>query len=188
MGTRDLIKRYFLRLTAVILPAGTLIVTVLATLMMVFGYRFTPFVMPVVCLVFGYFSLYVAVLEKRRARFYFSGSFLVMIGLLLLLIDYGFLELKLQKLWPVLVLFSGIALLPAGINRYHRAHPVYLVPAVTFMGLGTVFFLFTSDVITVPLRSFAVWWLPLALLPVIGVFLSSYFYRPGKAPPHDEQS
>jgi len=156
--------------------------------MMVFDFTFSPFILPLVCLIFGYFSLYVAVLEKRRARFYFSGSFMVLIGLLLLLIDYGILELNLQSLWPVLVLFSGISLVPAGINRYHRAHPVYLVPAITFIALGIVFFLFTTDVITVPLRSFAVWWLPIALLPVIGVFLASHFVCHGKAPANVEKN
>ncbi len=166
-----LIKKYFLRISAILLPAGTGVIAVGVTLMMVFAFTTRPFVLPVICLIFGNMSLYVAVLEKRRARFYFTGTFLLLLGLLTLLVDYGVLELTLTKLWPMLVMFIGLSLIPAGINRYHRLHPIYIVPTTVFIVLGLFFLLFSTDIIKAPLASVAAWWFPLLLLPVLGVVL-----------------
>jgi predicted MFS family arabinose efflux permease len=65
------------------------------------------------------------------------------------------------------MLFFAIAFAVAGYLHYKRLHPLYVVPAFVFAGVGFLFLLFSTDIIHLSLITVALWWFPLLCLPAL---------------------
>ena len=154
-----------LRFSVIFIPLIMGFVVVLTTLFMLGDFRFSPFVGSLCALVSGALFWYLGALIKNRARFYFSSTFLIFTGILLLLLDLGIVRLSVHETWPLLMLFIGSAFTVAGYLHYRKFHALYIVPSLVFSTLGFVFLLFSTDVIGVPLRSVVFWWFPLLFIP-----------------------
>ena len=78
------------------------------------------------------------------------------------------------RLWPVDVILSGLCLVATGLFKNHRLRTRYLFPGVGLCLMGTVFLLFSADIVKVSFYSvFRRWW-PL-LLVVLGLALVVLF-------------
>lgn len=154
-----------LRFSVVFIPLVMGFVIVSTTLLMLGNYRVTPFAGGVTSLVSGVFLWYCGMVIKNRARFYFSATFLVLTGLLLIVLDLDLFLLTARETWPILMLFVGSAFTVSGYLHYRKIHALYFVPSLVFSTLGFVFLLFTTDIIAVSLRSVVLWWFPLLFIP-----------------------
>ena len=127
-------------------------------------------------------ELFSAVKANPKSRYIFSGLFAFFCVLTWALIHTGLLPWGLGQLWPVLVLFCGLALLLAGL--YHRKKPglSYLVPAIVLMVLGPVFMLFSFRIIPYRLRWFMAQYWPLVLLSLAILLVVLFLCRNQVAP------
>jgi hypothetical protein len=96
---------------------------------------------PLSTFVFGIAGLYFAIIGGKRIKFIFASCF-VAIGSIAWFIA-GLAGLSLRQYWPLLAIAAGMAIIPAGCTRFHTLKPVFVVPAVTFMLLGSFFSIFS---------------------------------------------
>ncbi len=160
-----------LRFSVVFIPLVMGFVIVSTTLLMLGNYRVPPFAGGMLSLVSGVFLWFCGMIIKNRARFFFSATFLVLTGFLLLLLDLDLFSLTARDTWPLLMLFVGTAFTVSGYLHYRKIHALYFVPSLAFSVLGFVFLLFTTDIISVSLRSVVLWWLPLLFIPSLVSFV-----------------
>ena len=123
------------------------------------------------CVILGTFFAFAAVRLHKRSRYLFFAAFLIQIGLFLVLYAAGALDAPLHKMWPVLSVFAGIALIPAGWHRYGAPQSRYIVPSVVFVFLGAVFLVFAFRLVPFSFKTFILAWWPL-LLVITGVILT----------------
>jgi len=139
------------------------------------------------CVASGVLLSLIAVRLRRRARYLFIASFLIMTGLLLLSIAGGLVPYSFFKLWPLLSVFAGLSLLPAGYQRYSGFSARYVVPAISFVSLGGLFLFFSFDLYPFSfVRFFLDWWPLLLVLAGICLLLVSVGARssgPGEPRP-----
>lgn len=114
--------------------------------------------------------------SMRESAFIFFGILFVCAGFFLLIIETNLIPLTVSQAWPIIMAMTGASLLAAGFYRYRRLVGVYVVPATLIIVLGLFFMLFSFDIITMPLRTFAaMWWPLLFVLAGIGL-LATFFY------------
>ncbi len=167
VGKRDFLKKWTLRLSVVFLPLSIGFIAVSVTLMTLMDYRPPRFLLPLASVLSGILLWFAGVQVEKRARFFFAATFLLLTGGMFILLDAGLLSIPFPAIWPFLMPFIGISFIVSGYLRYRRVHVVYMAPAVAFSGLGFLFLLFATDVITVSIGSIVLWWFPVLLLPSI---------------------
>ena len=119
-------------------------VTVLASLLLVF--------LGVTCAIF-------ATGLKRRSQYLFFEALFVQAGLFFFFHTFNIIPVKISRTWPMLSIFSGIALFPAGWSRYGVPKVNYVVPSVAFVILGTVLMIFSFDLVSFSFAQFVKsWW------------------------------
>jgi hypothetical protein len=74
------------------------------------------------------------------------------------------IPLSLSRVWPLLSVFSGVALFPAGWSRYKTVRIQYLVPSAAFIILGSILLIFSLDIVNFSFVQFIRYWWPLLLL------------------------
>ncbi len=161
MSTRELLKKWILRLSVVLLPVSTSFTVVAVTFLMLGDLEMIPFTFSLLVLVSGGILLYAAVILKRHTLFFFAATFLVLTGILLICIDLDILVVPLRLIWPLLMLFIAVSFTVAGYFRYRRMKAMYLAPSIAFFALGLVFLLFSTKVINSSLTAITLWWFPL---------------------------
>lgn len=154
-----------LRISVIYLPLSMGFIAVSITLLLLGNYQMQPFTVSLVALASGVFLWFSGMIIHNRARFFFSATFLFLTGILLLLLDFDILAIPARGIWPLLMLFVGSAFTVSGYLHYRKAHAMYIVPSLAFSALGFIFLLFSTDVISVSLRSLVLWWLPLLFIP-----------------------
>lgn len=174
-------KKLFLGLSAVFLPISVGFIAVMITLMMVLNRQVFPIVVPIVSLVSALLLGWAGILYKNRIRFNFAACFLLLTGGLLLFLDLGWVTIPLPGIWPFLMLFVGCSFMFSGYLKKKQLHPSYIVPAIAFSGLGFVFLLFSTEIITVSFVSVVLWWFPLLLLPA-GISVLIWLFHRNKDP------
>jgi hypothetical protein len=80
------------------------------------------------------------------------------------------MPLVVTKWWPVLSVFAGLALIPAGWHHYGRVRPRYVVPSTVFVILGCILLVFSLDIVSFSFKQFMLDWWPL-LLALAGLIL-----------------
>lgn len=174
-------KRIFLSLSAIFLPVSVGFIAVMVTLMMVLNRQLFPFIVPLISLVSSVLLGWAGMQYGNRVRFHFAACFLFLTGSLLLLLDLGWITIPLPGIWPFLMLFVGCSFMYSGYLKKRQLHPSYIVPAIAFTGLGFVFLLFSTEIITVSFISVALWWFPLLLLPT-GISVLIWLFHRNKKP------
>lgn len=165
MSTDELLKRSIMRLSTVLLPVSLGLIIIALTLALLGNVHFPRFSVSGFSILCGMLLGHTALVLKTRLRFYLASIFLLLIGALLLFIDIGLVVLPLPGVWPFLMLFLGISFLVAGSLARRRAEAVYVVPALAFAALGTLFLLLSTDLIPVSKTLLALLWCPLLVLP-----------------------
>lgn len=167
VSTKQVFKRWILRVSAILLPVGVGVLIVALTLAMLTDIHFPRFSISFFAIACGSILWFSAPFLKNRLRFSFSAVLLILTGLLLLFIDFGLLKMPIPGVWPFLMLFVGMSFLVSGSLEYRKAHAVYIVPALAFCVLGGIFLLFSTDIIPLSLLSFVFLWFLLLILPTL---------------------
>jgi hypothetical protein len=100
----------------------------------------------------------------------FFAAFFILIGLILFLTALKITPFTLSGGWPLLSVFAGLALLPAGWRHYHAFRANYMIPSAVFVILGSVLLVFSLKIVTFSFKEFIINWWPL-LLVLTGILL-----------------
>lgn len=172
-------KKYTVTKLNVLLAAG--IICILAGIFLTIWYASTtsnrfPYISAAVILAGGLF-VYIALAFSHKTLVLYIGLVMTAIGILRFIVGSGSVSCTMKQLWPVIVVFCGIALFPAGFFRYHRIRASYLFPALVLVFLGGFFLLFSLDIITISFtRFFSMWW-PLLLVALGGTLVGVFLYQ-----------
>lgn len=109
----------------------------------------------------GAFCAVLAIRLNKRSSYLFFASFFLMAGIFLFLSALGIIPLPFSKAWPLLAVFSGLALLPVGWRRYRGFRKRYFVSSFAFVLLGCVLLVFSLDMVPFSFRQFIYTWWPL---------------------------
>jgi len=102
---------------------------------------------------------------NRRSLYLFFAALFLQAGMFLFLNAIGIIPLGFSRIWPLLSVFVGVALLPAGWHRYGAIKPSYVVFASAFIALGTFLMVFALDIVGFSLRQFILdWWALMVVL------------------------
>ncbi|MDR0410668.1 MAG: hypothetical protein LBH75_01675 [Treponema sp.] len=115
-----------------------------------------------------------AISFNKRAIYLFFASFFIMTGPFLFLSALNIFPFSIKEIWPLAAVFSGLALVPVGWRKYGRLHPVFVVPAVTFIVLGGILLVFSFRVVSFNFRQFVLdrWPLFFVLAGIVLVLLA----------------
>jgi hypothetical protein len=111
-----------------------------------------------------------AIKLNKRTVYLFFACFLILMGCFLFLSALKIIPFTLAQGWPLLSVFAGLALLPAGWRHYRAVHYRYLIPSLAFIALGCVLLVFSFKVVPFSFKRFIINWWPL-LLVVTGIIL-----------------
>ena len=112
----------------------------------------------------GAFSAALATKLNKRAIYLFFASFFLMAGIFIFLSAFGVIPLPFSKAWPLLSVFSGLALLPVGWRRHGGFSTRYFVSSCAFVILGCVLLVFSLDMVPFSFKHFILAWWPLLIL------------------------
>jgi hypothetical protein len=102
-------------------------------------------------------------LNKRSLYLFFAAGFL-QVGLFLFLSALHIIPISFSQAWPLLSVFSGVALFPAGWRRYGEFRSRYVVPSVAFVILGSGLMVFSLDLVSFSFAQFVKNWWPLLVV------------------------
>lgn len=112
----------------------------------------------------------IAVNLNNRSVYFFIAAFFLQMGFFLFLSSLHIFPFSFSEMWPLLSVFAGISLVVAGWHRYGKLRPWYMVPAVTFVILGSILLMFSFDVVPFSFVQFILNWWPL-LFVLAGLIL-----------------
>jgi len=118
----------------------------------------------------GVVSAVVAVKISRRSLYIFFAGLFLQAGLFFFLAAIDAMPLGVARAWPLLSVFAGVALLPAGWHRYGAIRASYVVLAAAFIILGLVLMIFSLDMVDFSFSQFILDWWPL-LVVLAGIVL-----------------
>jgi hypothetical protein len=102
-----------------------------------------------------------AIKLNKRSLYLFYAVFFMQVGCFLFLSALSFFPFSFAQAWPLLSVFSGIALFPAGWRRYGVFRSRYVVPSLAFVILGSVLMIFSLDLVSFSFAQFMTNWWPL---------------------------
>jgi hypothetical protein len=108
-------------------------------------------------------------LNKRSLYLFFAALFL-QAGLFLFLSALRIIPVSFSQGWPLLSVFSGIALFPTGWHRHGAFRVRYIVSSIAFVILGCALLVFSLDLVSFSLAQFVRNWWPL-LIVLAGLIL-----------------
>jgi hypothetical protein len=113
---------------------------------------------------------FLAVKLNKHSTYLFFAAFFLLVGFFLFLSALRILPIVFTEWWPVLSVFAGLALLPAGWHHYGKIRPQYVVPSTAFVVLGCVLLIFSLEMVPFSFKQFMLNWWPL-LLVLAGLIL-----------------
>jgi hypothetical protein len=113
---------------------------------------------------------FLAVKLNKSSTYLFFAAFFLLVGFFLFLSALKILPIVFMEWWPILSVFAGLALLPAGWRHYGRIRPQYVVPSTAFVALGCVLLIFSLEIVPFSFTQFMLNWWPL-LLVLAGLIL-----------------
>ena len=112
----------------------------------------------------GAFCAVVAVRLNKRPVYLFFASIFMMTGIFLFLSALGIITVPFFQAWPLLSVFSGLALLPMGLRRHGTLRMHYIVSSCAFVALGAAFMIFSLRLVPFSFRYFIYHWWPMLIL------------------------
>jgi uncharacterized membrane protein HdeD (DUF308 family) len=130
-------------------------------------------------LIIGGLCVFFAVKLRKKSLYLFFAAFFALIWLFLMFKVCGVITLNLRQSWPLLSVFTGIALLLAGINRYDKVRRIYLIPSVALIVLGCFLLLFSLKITSFSFKQFVLDWCPVIVI-MSGITLILFSIGSGK--------
>ncbi|WP_010255725.1 LiaI-LiaF-like domain-containing protein [Treponema primitia] len=120
--------------------------------------------------IIGALCAFFAIKLNKRSVYLFFATFFLLIGFFLFLSALRIIPFSFSQGWPLLSIFAGLALLPAGWHRFGAIRTRYVVPAVVFVLLGCILMVFSFRLAPFSFKHFVISWWPL-LVVLIGLIL-----------------
>jgi cell division protein FtsW (lipid II flippase) len=120
--------------------------------------------------IIGALCAFFAIKLNKRSFYLFFAAFFLLIGFFLFLFALHIIPFSFSQGWPLLSIFAGLALVPAGWHRFGSFRSRYVVPAVVFVLLGCILMVFSFRMVHIPFKRFVLTWWPL-LVVLIGLIL-----------------
>jgi hypothetical protein len=112
-----------------------------------------------------------AIKMNKRSTYLFFASFFLMSGFFLFLSALNVIPREIfYKAWPLISVFSGLALVPAGWRRYGAFRSRFMAPALVFVILGCALLIFSFGIVDFSFKQFILNWWPL-LIALTGLLL-----------------
>jgi O-antigen ligase len=111
-----------------------------------------------------------AISLKKRSLYLFFAAFFLLVGLFLFLSALKIIPISFTQDWPLISVFSGLALIPAGWHRFGAFRSSYAVPAIAFIVLGSALMIFSLNLVSFSFKQFVLDWWPL-LVVLAGLIL-----------------
>jgi hypothetical protein len=122
----------------------------------------------------GIAGAFLAIFLNKRAVYLFFAAFFLQAGIFLFLSALHIIPFGFSKAWPLLSVFSGIALIPTAWHRYGMFRLNYFVPSIAFIGLGAALMIFSLGLVSFSLVQFVgTWWPLLVVLAGLALMLVS---------------
>jgi cell division protein FtsW (lipid II flippase) len=120
--------------------------------------------------IIGALCAFFAIKLNKRSIYLFFAAFFLLVGFFLFLSALHIIPFSFSQLWPLLSIFAGLALLPAGWRHFGSFRSRYVVPSVVFVLLGCTLMLFSFRMVPFSFKHFVISWWPL-LVVLIGLIL-----------------
>ena len=111
--------------------------------------------------ILGAFFAVLAIRLNKNSSYLFFASFFLMAGIFLFLSALRIIPIPFSGAWPLLSVFSGLALLPVGWRRCGGFRPRYIVSSCAFVLLGSVLLFFSLKIVPFSFKHFMIAWWPL---------------------------
>ncbi|MDR0721393.1 MAG: DUF5668 domain-containing protein [Treponema sp.] len=111
-----------------------------------------------------------AIKLNKRSLYLFFATFFMLVGFFLFLAALKIIPVAFSEAWPLISVFSGLALFPAGWHRYGAFRSRYVVPSLAFVILGSVLLVFSFNIVPFSFAHFMIRWWPL-LIVLTGLML-----------------
>ncbi|MDR1863006.1 MAG: hypothetical protein LBQ67_03700 [Treponema sp.] len=111
-----------------------------------------------------------AIKLNKRSTYLFAAAFFLMGGIFLFLQAIRIIPVSFSQAWPLLSVFSGLALVPAGWRKYGGFSSRFFVPSCAFVILGCVLLFFSFNLVPFSFSHFILEWWPL-LFVLCGLIL-----------------
>jgi hypothetical protein len=105
-----------------------------------------------------------AIKLSTRSLYLFFAIFFMQAGFFLFLSALSIFPFSFAQAWPLLSVFSGVALFPAGWRHYGAFRSRYVVPSIAFVALGLVLMIFSLDLVSFSFAQFMKSWWPLLIV------------------------
>ena len=112
----------------------------------------------------GVICAVLAIRLRKRSLYLFLAAFFIQVGIFILLSALRILPLPFSKIWPLISIFSGLALFPSGWHRYGAFKTNYIVSSLAFVLLGSVLLIFSLDMVSFSFAQFVIKWWPLIIV------------------------
>jgi hypothetical protein len=112
----------------------------------------------------GSLFAFLAIRLNKRSLYLFFAAFFLLVGFFLFLFSLKIIPVSFSQAWPLISVFSGIALIPAGWHRYGAFSSRYVVPSVAFIVLGSVLMVFSFRMVPFSFAQFILNWWPLLVV------------------------
>ncbi|GHV42339.1 hypothetical protein AGMMS50268_15340 [Spirochaetia bacterium] len=120
--------------------------------------------------ILGSLCAVIAISLKKRSLYLFFAAFFLLVGLFLFLSALKIIPVAFRQAWPLISVFSGLALIPAGWHRHGAFRSSYVVPSIAFVVLGSTLMIFSLGLVSFSFKQFILNWWPL-LVVLAGLIL-----------------
>jgi hypothetical protein len=114
--------------------------------------------------IIGVLLAFFAIKLNKRSLYLFFAAFFLLVGLFLFLSALRLIPISFSQSWPLLSVFAGLALVPAGWHRFGAIRIRYMVPAVVFVILGSALMAFSFNIVPFSFKQFVINWWPLLVV------------------------
>jgi hypothetical protein len=114
--------------------------------------------------VLGNICAAMAIQLSSRGLYLFLAAFFLQAGFFLFLLALRIFPLGFSESWPLLSVFAGFSLFPAGWRRFGALRTGYVVPSIAFVILGLALLVFSLDLVAFSFRQFMLDWWPLLIV------------------------
>jgi len=112
-----------------------------------------------------------AIKLNKRPSYIFFASFFFMVGFFVFFTALGIIpRFFFFRAWPLIAVFSGLALLPTGWCHYGAFRSNFVVPSCAFLLLGSTLLIFSFRLVTFSFKQFILNWWPLFII-LAGIIL-----------------
>jgi hypothetical protein len=114
--------------------------------------------------ILGILCAFLSIRLNKRSLYLFFAAFFLLGGFFLFLSTLKIIPVSFSRGWPLISVFAGLSLFPAGWHRYGKFRSHYVVPSLVFVVLGSVLMIFSLDLVSLSFTQFILYWWPLLVV------------------------